>query len=65
MAKGSGDEPTIALEIVGHFSSDPDSRVNVTSEINTPPNGFPESLQRIVRANSRTLGFHNAEFEED
>ncbi len=60
------DFSTIAQEIIGHFSSDTGTTVSVTLEITAENlNGFPEHVQRTVRENSRTLGFHNAEFEEE
>ncbi len=55
----------IADEVIQPFTTQPDARVTISVEIHADSTkGFNESTQRIVRENSKTLKFKNAEFEE-
>ncbi|WP_457573181.1 ATP-binding protein [Desulfolithobacter sp.] len=64
--KAGLDFSTIVQEVVQHFSSQVGTKVSITVEISAEnEDGFPDSLRRTVQENSRTLGFKNAEFEEE
>lgn len=55
----------IADEVIQPFTTQPEARVTISVEIHADSTkGFNESTQRIVRENSKTLKFKNAEFEE-
>jgi len=54
----------IAMEVIQHLNLEPGSEVEISLEINANlPNGAPESVQRTVRENARTLKFKVSEFE--
>ena len=56
----------IADEVIQPFTTQPDARVTISVEIHADSTkGFNESTQRIVRENSKTLKFKNAEFEKE
>jgi uncharacterized protein len=56
----------IVREVVQHFSSKVGTNVRIKVEVEaSSAKGFDESTQRIVKENSRTLGFNQAEFEEE
>ncbi|WP_312263200.1 DUF499 domain-containing protein [Candidatus Igneacidithiobacillus taiwanensis] len=53
-------------EVLQHFTLDPNIHLSISVEIQArSSNGLSESLQRIVRENSRVLRFKHAEFEEE
>ncbi len=55
----------IADEVIQPFATQPDARISISVEIHADSTkGFNESTQRVVRENSKTLKFKNAEFEE-
>jgi hypothetical protein len=55
----------IADEVIQPFTTQPEARVTISVEIHADSTkGFNESTQRIVRENSKTLKFKNAECEE-
>lgn len=55
----------IADEVLQPFTTQPDAHVTISVEIHADSSsGFNESTQRVVRENSKTLKFKNAEFEE-
>ena len=59
------DFSSIAEEILQHFTSRTDMRVNITVEISAETdNEMDETLQRIVKENSRMLNFSHADFEK-
>jgi len=56
----------IVREVVQHFSSKVRADVKIKVEVEaSSKDGFDESTQRIVKENSRTLGFKQAEFEAE
>ncbi len=56
----------IIREVIQHFSSKVGTDVKIKVEVEATSNkGFDENVQRTVRENSRTLGFNQAEFEEE
>ncbi|MCM1512954.1 MAG: DUF499 domain-containing protein [Oxalobacter formigenes] len=56
----------IVDEVVQQFTSKLSVNVSVSVEIEAnTPDGFDEQTQRVVMENCRTLGFRNAEFDED
>jgi len=56
----------IIREVIQHFSSKVGTDVKIKVEIeSSSKQGFDEAVQRIVKENSRTLGFKQAEFEEE
>ncbi len=60
------DFSNIAQEVIQHFSSQMGTNVSITLEISAEnEDGFPDHIRRTVQENSRTLGFQNAEFEEE
>jgi len=60
------DFSNIAQEIIQHFSSQLGTKVSISLEITAEnEDGFSDATRRTVQENSRTLGFQNAEFEEE
>lgn len=58
------DASTITQEVIEHFASRVDCTVTITLDIKVESSkGFDEPLQRTIKENCNTLGFHNAEFE--
>jgi len=56
----------IVKEVIQHFSSKVGTDVKIKVEVEaSSSNGFDENVQRTVKENSRTLGFKQAEFEEE
>lgn len=56
----------IMREVVQHFSSKVDVDVTIKVEVEASSRkGFDETTQRVVKENSRTLGFSQSEFEEE
>lgn len=56
----------IVREVVQHFSSKIGTDVKIKVEIEAASQkGFDEATQRIIKENSRTLGFNQSEFEEE
>jgi len=56
----------IVREVVQHFSSKVGTNVKIKVEVEaSSAKGFDEATQRIVKENSRTLGFSQAEFEKE
>lgn len=56
----------IADEVIKQFASRPDVGLQISIDIRAESysnDGFDENLQRIVKENSKTLKFRNAEFE--
>ena len=55
---------TIVDEVIQHFSSDPNTTIDISIEVHaTHPDGFDESTQRTVRENAQQLGFESGGFE--
>jgi len=64
--KWSLEATTIAEEVVQHFTGKVGTDVKITLEIEAESGeGFKEDTVRTVKENCNTLGFHNAEFEEE
>jgi predicted AAA+ superfamily ATPase len=60
------DFANITQEIIQHFSSDQETKVNIYIEIQAgKDSGFNESVIRTVTENSKSLGFVHADFEKD
>jgi len=60
------DFSSISQEIIQHFSSKYGTEINITLEIEAVSDeGFDESIRRTVQENCKTLGFTQAEFEEE
>ncbi|HWQ14089.1 MAG TPA: hypothetical protein VNL77_14920 [Roseiflexaceae bacterium] len=60
------DASKIADEVITHMAGLVGAKVRVTLEIEVDiPDGTPDHVVRIVRENSRTPKFNQAEFEEE
>ena len=58
------DFSTLVNEVIQHFSSKPGVNLTISIEIEADSAvGFDESLQRIIKENTRVLKFKQAEFE--
>jgi len=63
---GAGQFADVMQEVVQHFSSQHGVKVTISVEIEAiHPVGFDSKIQGTVRENAQTLGFKQAEFEND
>lgn len=55
----------VIKEVVTHLTKSPNSKVSISINVEAEnQQGFNENIQRIVRENSRTLGFNSSEFSD-
>jgi len=64
--RAGADAGRIAEEVIAHLAALPGARVRVSLEIEAEvPDGVPDSVQRVVTENSRTLRFSSHGFEPE